>query len=218
MSADSVIVVGVDVGGPRKGFHAVALRGGDYWDKFESRQADRIAAWCRQMRARVVGIDAPCKWSPGGRAREAERALMRQKIWCFSTPTREAAVTHHTNHYGWMLAGEELYAVLSETHRLLDGRDGDMTGPIMFETFPQAAVCGLLGRVVSAKSKREVRLRLLQDHGIAVRELTNIDLIDAGLCALTARFVVAGATNRYGDEAGGYIVVPRVPDMQGASL
>jgi hypothetical protein len=32
-------VVGIDVGGPRKGFHAVALRDGGYLDKFASPDA-----------------------------------------------------------------------------------------------------------------------------------------------------------------------------------
>lgn len=204
-----MIVAGIDVGGARKGFHAVALRAGKYWHKFVSAEAESVAAWCRQVEARVIGIDAPCKWSPTGRAREAERALMRQKIWCFSTPTKEAATKHRTNHFGWMLAGEQLYAALAATHRLLQGEQ-DGAHPTMFETFPHASTCTLLGQVVSARQKREMRLRVLRKQGIDVGELTNIDLIDAAICALTARFVSLGAMEQFGDDAGGYIVLPRL--------
>ena len=68
------IVVGIDVGGPRKGFHAVALRDGVYLDKFASPDPLALAAWCIQVGARAVAIDAPCRWSRTGRARPAERA------------------------------------------------------------------------------------------------------------------------------------------------
>ena len=203
-----IIVAGIDVGGPRKGFHAVALSGETYLGKFESSHAAEVAAWCCQLGACVVAVDAPSKWSPTGRAREAERVLMRMKIWCFSTPTREAAVGHPKNHYGWMLAGEKLYAALSDTYRPFTGSQCEMTGPLMFETFPHAVACSLFGEVVSAKAKRRDRLRLLREHGVAVHELTSIDLIDAAVCALAARFVAQRTVNRYGDEAGGYIVVP----------
>jgi predicted nuclease with RNAse H fold len=74
------IVAGVDVGGARKGFHAVALRDGVYLDKFAARDAVAVADWCRTVGARVIGVDAPCRWSLTGRARPAERALMAEGI------------------------------------------------------------------------------------------------------------------------------------------
>ena len=202
------MVVGVDVGGARKGFHAVALRNGAYWGRFSSTKADRVATWCRRIGAELVGIDAPCKWSCTGRAREAERALMRMAIWCFSTPTREAAVKHRSNHFGWMLAGESLYAALSNTYRLLgtDGHDGQ--GKWMFETFPHAVVCSLRGRVVKAGPKRSVRTGVLHDQGIDTDRFTSIDYVDAALCALTARFVAEGSWCSHGNAAEGTIIVP----------
>ena len=77
------VVVGIDVGGPRKGFHAVALREGAYLDKFASPEAPALAAWCIQVGARAVAIDAPCRWSRTGRARPAERALTAAGIHAF---------------------------------------------------------------------------------------------------------------------------------------
>ena len=76
-------VVGIDVGGPRKGFHAVALREGAYLDTFASPDARDLAAWCIQGGARAVAIDAPCRWSRTGRARPAERALTAAGIHAF---------------------------------------------------------------------------------------------------------------------------------------
>ena len=67
------IVVGVDVGGLKKGFHAVALQDGHYREKFSTLLPTEIAAWCRRLKASVVGIDAPCRWSLTGRANPIQR-------------------------------------------------------------------------------------------------------------------------------------------------
>jgi hypothetical protein len=63
------IVVGVDVGGPKKGFHAVAIREWDIFDTFATLHAGEVVAWCRRLGVSSVGIDAPCHWSRTGRAR-----------------------------------------------------------------------------------------------------------------------------------------------------
>jgi hypothetical protein len=47
------IVIGIDVGGPSKGFHAVALRDFRYLSKFVAADAASIAAWCQQIGAQV---------------------------------------------------------------------------------------------------------------------------------------------------------------------
>src|SRR5262245_51895688 len=75
--SDSVrtAVVGIDVGGSRKGFHAVALEAGRYLARTESRSAEEIREWCRAQDARIVAVDAPCRWRLNGRMRECERAL-----------------------------------------------------------------------------------------------------------------------------------------------
>jgi predicted nuclease with RNAse H fold len=98
-----IIVAGIDVGGRAKGFHAVALRAGAYLDQIASRDVTEVADWCRQVNAQFIGVDAPCRWSDTGRARSAERELMAQKNWCFSTPSREAAEAHPKDHFGWIL-------------------------------------------------------------------------------------------------------------------
>ena len=128
------VVIGIDVGAPRKGFHAVALVHGAYHSATASPDARRIADWCRDLDADVIAIDAPCAWSTPGRGREAERALRRRGLNCFVTPTREQAQSHPKGWYDWMLAGAALYDALEATHPRHDGTRRERTA---IETFPQ---------------------------------------------------------------------------------
>src|SRR5690242_16997217 len=104
-----IIAVGVDVGGAKKGFHAVALRDGAYISQTQACDPEDIAAWCREVKARWVAVDAPCHWRGDNGLRLAERQLKEAKISCFSTPFRQVAMTpHRTDYYGWMLNGAKL--------------------------------------------------------------------------------------------------------------
>ena len=201
----ATVVVGIDVGGPRKGFHAVALRDGAYLDTFASPEAPALAAWCIQVGARAVAIDAPCRWSRTGRARPAERALAAEGIHAFATPSLEAA--EGRAFYGWMHNGAALYEVIERDFRLFDG-DKAATGRVCCETFPQAVACALAGKVVSARHKTTVRRELLGEAGIVTQPLSNIDVVDAALCALTAQALLARRFKAYGDAGEGFIVVP----------
>ena len=86
---------------------------------------------------------------------------MKEKIWCFSTPTREKAEKHRKDNFRWMLNGAELYADLESTHALFDGNSQQSSLRVCFETFPQAIACALAGKIVSAKQKRRIRRDLL---------------------------------------------------------
>jgi predicted nuclease with RNAse H fold len=206
--SSSIIVAGVDVGGRAKGFHAVALRDGAYLAKFASRTAVHVAEWCRQIGARVIGVDAPCRWSSNDRARTAERQLMAEKTWCFSTPSREIAEAHPKDYFGWMRNGAELFAILESTHRLFTGDPEQMTLPLCFETFPNAIACALAGYPLSSRNKRTDRRKLLKNAGIDISNLSNIDTVDAALCALTAHHLAQDKFKKYGDVKTGLIVVP----------
>src|SRR5206468_9732635 len=81
-------------------------------------------------------------------------------------------------------------------------------GQVCFETFPHAVACALAGKIVSATQKRIIRRELLREAGIDTRRLTNIDTIDAALCALAANHFLAGNVKTYGDASEGFIVVP----------
>jgi hypothetical protein len=106
-----------------------------------------------------------------------------------------------------MLNGARLFNELSSGFPLFSGAAGPRH-PICFETFPHAIACSLAGKIVRAKHKRDIRRALLEQNGIDTKQLTNIDWIDAALCALTAHGLLTGAVNTYGDVREGFIIVP----------
>jgi len=208
-SPKAAVVVGIDVGGSTKGFHAVALQDGRYRAQLATSDIDTLVQWCvSAMVATVIAIDAPCGWSVDGRGRPAERELMKQRIWCFSTPTRAAALAHPKHYFSWMLRGMALYDALRPTHPVRDPRASGGE-PYCFETFPHAITWHLRGGNANARRKREQRRMLLEQVGVDRQELTNIDTVDAALCAYTAHLAARGAgLLTFGELASGLIVVP----------
>lgn len=202
-----VVVIGIDVGGSKKGFHAVALREGAYFDRTESCSAQHVSDWCASLDARVVAVDAPCRWRLGDRARHCERDLAASRISCFSTPTRERAET--SAFYEWMLNGAALYQLLEQRFPLAKVANNSDSS-VCIETFPYAVACALAGKLVSTKRKRAVRLEILNMVGLDTTALTNIDYIDAALCAVAALHWQRGTHKTYGQADDGFIVVPRV--------
>ena len=201
----AAVVAGIDVGGTRKGFHAVALREKHIVATLATRRARDAAAWCREHAVSAVGIDAPCRWSLTGGARPCERELAALGLSCFSTPNERIGTSH--SFYRWMVNGAELFKLLTSHYRLYDGRIA-LIEPLCFETFPQAIACSLTGKILSAKDKRVERRRLLKEGGLATTRLPTIDAIDAALCALAAQHVLAGRFKAYGDAAEGFILLP----------
>lgn len=200
------IVAGIDVGGPRKGFHAIVLARGVIQAKLNSQDAVKVAAWCKEHDARIIGVDAPMCWSRDGRMRAAECELKRAGFQCFATPTLSQAENHPTGYYSWMLNGAALFAALDRDYRPFDGRSTNES--VYFETFPQAIACVLAGAQVSAKEKRTLRRELLKRAGVDSSSLTNIDEIDAALCAWAALAVAKGRFRTFGQTRDGLIVLP----------
>lgn len=205
MRAAAHTVAGVDVGGAKKGFHAVALQDKQIVAKTVTCSAADVAAWCGKQGASAVGIDAPCQWSLTGRARPCERELAGLGLSAFSTPCLTVGQIHPF--YRWMVNGAELFRLLALQYRLYDGRS-PLVDPLCFETFPQAIACSLTGKRLSATNKRVDRRRVLEQAGIATDALKSIDDIDAALCALAAQHVLAGSFNAFGDAVEGFILVP----------
>ena len=209
-----ITTIGIDVGGSRKGFHAVALRSGAYAGQWASRDVGQLSHWCRKvMGATVIAIDAPCRWSSDGRSRPCERDLLGRGIRCFTSPTRAQALAHPTNYFGWMLQGEALFQVLEASHPLLASLP--ITAPVCFETFPHAITWHLRGGNATAARKHPQRRALLEQLGLDPTPFTRIDLIDAALCALAAHQAASGgACITYGEPKTGLVVVPSLPVLE----
>ena len=211
--------IGVDVGGARKGFHAVALHPDQSVEQFHSATDREVAAWCRTTSARLIAIDAPCRWRrPGEGVRAAELALVRSGIRCFWTPTRRAAASHPTGFFDWMLAGERLYRALAASHPLL-GHQAQPSTCACFETYPHAATCRLAGRPLDVRRKRSDRLGVLAAAGIDGKGLRSQDAIDAAICAMVARAAAVGPVEALGDVADGLIhLPPRLPQPRASPM
>ena len=205
----NTIVIGIDVGGPTKGLHAVALEAGRYRAQRSTRAIGELVHWAvHTQHATVIAIDAPCGWSTDGRGRPAELALMKKRIWCFSTPRKETALAHAKGYFNWMLRGMELYDALKQSHPVRDPLKPGRSH-FAFETFPHAITWHLRGGNANARRKRMERRALLDRLGIDRTALTNIDTVDAALCAYTAHLAATGAAlQAFGEEASGLIVVP----------
>lgn len=218
-SRDAVTVVGIDVGGARKGFHAVALCEGTVVERLATTDELALAAWCREVGAALVAVDAPCRWRSGAEARAAERELMGDGISCFVSPTREQALASSSGFYGWMLCGEALYRELARHgYALAEAADELRSQRRCFETFPHAITVQLhraLGlEPALASRKRPERRALLERLGVHCRSLSSIDWLDAALCALAARLLQSGVECRvYGEAASGLLLVPIDPSV-----
>jgi predicted nuclease with RNAse H fold len=199
-----VTVVGIDVGGPRKGYHAVALTGNSLQTTASADPA-KIRAWCLAHGAAVIGIDAPCSWRDNDGARACERELARNGMSSFSTPSREKAGHPF---YSWMGMGFRLYEALACDFPLFDGIPSRPSQKLAFETFPHAVCCALAGCVVAARPKSAGRRQALRTAGIDDGQLKNIDYVDAALCAITARHLVNGRIRLFGEKPTGFIVTP----------
>jgi len=212
-----VIVGGIDIGGARKGNHLVVLRGQDIICNINHSDPEYLVRQCYELDVSVIGVDSPCGWGLPNFGRAAEKALAKEKIFCFSTPIRERAVSNVAGFYNWMLNGEKVYQALANSHPLLTNSKY-VSGKFCFETFPHAIACAMLGtNVASAKLKRKQRRLILEKSGIDTQCLKSIDAIDAALCTLTAQYLVEGKAKAYGDAECGYIFVPRLESVMSLS-
>ncbi|KWI38501.1 DUF429 domain-containing protein [Burkholderia stagnalis] len=210
-------VAGIDVGGNRKLCDLVILQGTSILHRADGVAPEALLPLCLEHDVVAVGVDAPSRWWAGEGHRAAERALVRERISLFSTPARERALASTTGFYDWMFIGERVYRALAGAYPLLS-TPRYAGGRVSFETYPHAITCALLGKdVASARQKRVQRRQLLERMGIDVTTLTSVDARDAALCALTARFVVEGGADAYGDAEGGYIRVPKVSEPVGCA-
>ncbi len=203
------VALGIDVGAERKGCHLVALSGARQIVGAPEvvHSADEIAARVAATKPAVVAIDSPCGWSAGGKSRRAERDLARAGIQSFYTPTRERAA-QTPGFYGWIFAGERVYAAVRSTHPLYAGQ-GSIWAKSM-EVFPNATTRMLTGRRPPlGESKSAWRRQLLDAQGVDQTRLSNLDFVDAALCALTGLYALDGDYQPFGDAEEGILITPR---------
>ena len=204
--ASQKITIGIDVGGIKKGFHAVANRDGLYLAQFHSIHPDEVASWVLSHNPSAVAIDAPSMFSLNSGSRKAERELVSNGMRCFYTPTR--ALAAKSRFYDWVFNGELLYQRLGLP--IFMGEQSQETCAI--ETFPHAVQMSLWAEdpnpIGNKRSVRESTLALKANYDTS--QLSNIDFIDAALCAVSADYFAHHQFTAYGCKTEGYIVLPKI--------
>ena len=189
-------VIGIDVGGKRKGFHAVLLSSQSIQAVFEHTDPVQLVAWSLSHQPAVVAIDAPCGWSTSSGSRQSERSLAHQgkRIPCFCTPTRARAA--QSRFYDWVFNGEQLYQAFQR----------QSITPI--ETYPYGVSEIILQRSPLPAKKQARRQEALAKMGLLNPCLTSIDFRDAALAALTADAFKKDKTHAFGNDLEGKIHLP----------
>jgi len=177
---------GIDVGGPSKGFHLVGLTDGNDISCHRAFEPSQALTKLREWRALSVAIDAPITWAKEGKSRSCERALEAAGIHCFKTPTEYLAGSK--SFYGWVRHGLLLYQTLAAAgFRYVDAGAEPGVGMTMMETFPHAVALRLNGVKPAGQSKVKFRRLVLRDQNIQECRLSNLDFVDAALCALVSK-------------------------------
>jgi predicted nuclease with RNAse H fold len=200
--------IGIDVGGVKKGFHAVANKGRQYLGKLHSTDPEVIATWALNHQPSVIAIDAPCMFSEHGRSRKPERDLVENGMRCFYTPSRDLAAK--SRFYDWVFNAERLYQKIG----LPIFMGNQTTTPCIIETFPHAIQMSLWkndSSLAPEGSKSTVRrTTLVQKADYNISHLSNIDFIDAALCAVSADYFDSHQFNAYGCANEGFIILPKI--------
>ena len=189
-------VIGIDVGGIKKGFHAAHLKGGIINSIFHHKDPLMVGTWALSKKPSIVAIDSPCGWSNNRRSREAERTLKLndKHIPCFCTPTR--AIAKKSSFYDWVFNGEKLYKVLKKMKIET------------YETYPHG-ITEIILNFKGDNSKIERRKKAMKKLGLTLIEDENIDFIDAALCSLTAHAKLTDDVIYFGNNKEGYILLPK---------
>ena len=189
-------VIGIDVGGKRKGFHAVLLSSQSIQAVFKHTDPVQLVTWSLSHQPVAIAIDAPCGWSNSGGSRESERSLAHQgkRIPCFCTPTRARAA--QSRFYDWVFNGEQLYQAFNR----------QSISPI--ETYPHGVSEIILQQSPLPAKKQARRQAALAKMGLLNPCLTSVDLRDAALAALTADAFREYQTHAFGNDSEGKIHLP----------
>jgi len=166
---------------------------------------DEVARAITEMEPDVVAIDAPPEWATDGRSRLTERLLAERNIRTFATPSRERGSGNPF--YDWMDVGFRVFRAAARAG-FPRYAAGDPRGTAM-EVFPHASATVLRGFLrPKGIGKKTWREGILVAQGVRTDQLTSIDLVDAGVCALTGLLALQGKHFAPGDPKEGVIVLP----------
>jgi predicted RNase H-like nuclease len=166
---------------------------------------ERVADAIEEMEPDVIAIDAPPAWAADGRSRLTERVLAERNIRTFATPSRSRGSGNPF--YDWMEVGFRVFRAAARAG-FPRYAAGDPRGTAM-EVFPHASATVLRGFLrPKGIGKKAWREGILVAQGVRTDQLVSIDLIDAGLCALTGLFALQGKRFAPGDPKEGVIVLP----------
>lgn len=202
-------VVGIDVGGRKKGFHGCAIDGNEIVaGPVRLRTVAAAVEWVTELTPSVVALDSPCEpAAPGDSSRADEREFMEAKpTICHIRGTPEQKKLRGA-YYAWILHGLDLYKELAAA---------GIPEKRLIEVFPTASWTEWIG-------KRKKRRRAawtsagVERLGQSELDLTDIALKtgkprlnqddrDAIAAALTARQYEEGKFQRFGR-----IIVPAGP-------
>jgi predicted nuclease with RNAse H fold len=197
--------LGIDVGGPKKGFDLVVLDERRVPLDVIRRAGladvdDVISRW----KPTVVAVDSPPRWGATGTSRLTERELARLNIHAFPTPSLEHSAGPM---FDWMREGIQVFERCAKLGYPLF--NGGTFRKRAIEVFPHATAAVLAGCLPpKGATKRVWRERVLRLQRVTTESLATVDAMDAALAALTGLLVLEGHASYLGDIREGVIVVP----------
>jgi predicted nuclease with RNAse H fold len=198
--------LGIDVG-VNKGCHFVLMDGRfQVVEKGKFARPSEVAYICSANGPDVVCVDSPPYWGHTGNSRKAERELRKKGIQTFATPSVSDRQKQQNPFYGWMKVGFAIFDNLAPTTpRYREGNPNQTA----IEVFPHASAVFLAGsHRPNNLSKVCWRREILRSLGVSIKMLTNADLVDAALAAITGIRALKGDYSSFGDPDEGVIVVP----------
>lgn len=157
----------------------------------------------RDLEPDIVAIDSPARWATAS-GRATEQAMRRLNIQLYATPAlhRRSATGFHD----WMGTGMAAFDSIAEDYPLFGGEHYLRSA---IEVFPHATAVALAGHLrPHNKTKIAWRREVLQAQGVEIGRLTDGDLVDAALAALTGLLALAGCASWFGQPDEGVIVLP----------
>ena len=188
------VTMGVDVGGPAKGFDVAVIDGRRVVELCSRCSRDDVLGLAGVRRPDAIGIDSPAGCAPPGeKSRAGERALASEVCPIFYTP-QESVVRSGHPFYRWMVEGFSLY----------EGLAAQLPGVPVTEVFPSAAWTVWAGKREGRSKARwsAGALRKARLQGVPSR--LSQDARDALGAALVAALYLRGETEDFGG-----IAVPR---------